>query len=157
MTRTLAWLLVACGGGSASERQGSGEVSADPAAVADVVGVEVSGADGSYTFAVSIRSDETGCAQYADWWEVVRADETLAYRRILNHSHPDEQPFTRDGGPVPVTSGEQLVVRAHHNPTGFTGSIFVGSIESGFVKTGPDPGFAQELASAGPFPVDCWF
>jgi hypothetical protein len=69
---------------------------------ADVVDVSVSGDVGSYIFAVTIASPDSGCAQYADWWEVLGADGSLLYRRVLLHSHVTEQPFVRTGGPVPA-------------------------------------------------------
>ncbi|MCB0054175.1 MAG: hypothetical protein KDE24_32035, partial [Caldilinea sp.] len=68
--------------------------------VADVFGVTVRGDDGAYQFSVEIASPDTGCNQYADWWEVLDSDGNLLYRRILTHSHVDEQPFIRSGGPV---------------------------------------------------------
>ena len=71
---------------------------ANASAIAAVEDVSVSGDPGRYQFAVTIRSDETGCDQYADWWEVVSESGDLLYRRILAHSHVDEQPFARSGG-----------------------------------------------------------
>ena len=51
--------------------------------VADVTSVRVSGEPNAYTFAVTVRSPDTGCDRYANWWEVVAEDESLVYRRIL--------------------------------------------------------------------------
>lgn len=51
-----------------------------------------------------MRSPDRDCGLYADWWEVVGEDGRLLYRRILMHSHPDEQPFTRPGGPVAIAA-----------------------------------------------------
>jgi hypothetical protein len=42
--------------------------------VADVISVDVSGNEGAYQFSVGIRSPDTGCDQYADWWEVITGD-----------------------------------------------------------------------------------
>ena len=82
---------------------------------ADVIGISVSGDPGSYTFSVTVESPDTGCGQYADWWEVVSPEGRLIYRRVLLHSHVDEQPFTRSGGPVDVQPSETVIVQAHMN------------------------------------------
>lgn len=125
--------------------------------MADVTEVAVTGEPGGYTFAVTIRSDETGCEQYADWWEVLTDDGELVFRRILNHSHPDEQPFTRTGGPVDVSASDPLWVRAHLHPAGYTGRIARGTAESGFEIFEAEPDFVSELAKKSPLPGDCWF
>jgi len=67
---------------------------------ARVTKVTVSGEANNYNFSVTIASPDTGCDQYADWWEVFTEDGVLIYRRILAHSHVTEQPFTRSGGAV---------------------------------------------------------
>jgi hypothetical protein len=53
----------------------------DDAVTADVTAVRVSGAPGAYTFSVTLSSPDTGCDQYADWWEVITPDGELVYRR----------------------------------------------------------------------------
>ena len=91
-------------------------VSTNPAdlPVADLVSVAVTGEAGNYTFAVTISSADTGCEQYADWWEVADIETgELLYRRILAHSHTSEQPITRSGGPVPITPNQAVIIRAH--------------------------------------------
>ena len=67
---------------------------------ADVVAVVASGESGAYRFAVSVVSPDTGCDRFADYWEVVTPTGALVYRRVLLHSHVDEQPFVRTGGPA---------------------------------------------------------
>jgi hypothetical protein len=124
---------------------------------ADVVGVRVTGSAHAYTFDVTIRSDETGCDRYADWWEVLTADGALVFRRILDHSHPDEQPFTRGGGPVDVGADDALLVRAHLHPDGYGGAVMAGSAGAAFAKTTVASGFAADLAAAAPLPEDCLF
>ena len=65
---------------------------------ANVMQVSVGGNPGSYTFSVTIESPDSGCDQYADWWEVVSPEGQLIYRRVLLHSHVREQPFHSLGG-----------------------------------------------------------
>ena len=74
-------------------------------ATADVVSVRGTGEPGAFRFDVGVRSPDTGCDQYADWWEVIGQDGRLLYRRVLSHSHVGEQPFARSGEPVPVEAG----------------------------------------------------
>ena len=102
------WLLACTGGGTPGtgepaapvETGTTGSADTGPALVGDVEGVTVSGDPGRYDFAVTLASPDLDCSRYADWWEVVSGEGELLYRRILNHSHADEQPFTRSGGPV---------------------------------------------------------
>jgi hypothetical protein len=124
---------------------------------ADVIGVQVSGAPGAYQFNVTIRSPDTGCQQYADWWEVVSEDGRLLYRRVLLHSHVDEQPFTRSGGPVSMQADTVVWVRAHMNTGGYGGAAFKGSVKAGFKPTEPLPSFAAGLAKQPPLPEGCDF
>jgi hypothetical protein len=124
---------------------------------ADVIGVQVSGAPGAYQFNVTIRSPDTGCQQYADWWEVVSEDGRLLYRRVLLHSHVDEQPFTRSGGPVSIQAGTVVWVRAHMNTGGYGGVAFKGSAKAGFKQAVPDAEFAVGLAKQAPLPDGCDF
>lgn len=134
------------------------EPDAGKALRADVVAVATSGSAGAYNFAVTLRSADTGCNQYADWWEVITPDGALLYRRILAHSHVDEQPFTRSGGPVDVQSTTRVIVRAHMNDAGYGGVAFSGSVEAGFAA---DPSItaelAPQLAEEPPLPNGCAF
>ena len=57
---------------------------------ASVVSVSVSGNTNNYNFSVGVSSPDTGCNQYANWWEVITEEGTLLYRRILGHSHVSE-------------------------------------------------------------------
>jgi hypothetical protein len=141
------WLAVGCAGG--------GDDGGAPSA--DVVGVRATGDAGAYTFWVSIASDETGCDRYADWWEVLDPAGNLVFRRILDHSHPDEQPFERDGGPVPVAAADEVLVRAHLHPGGYVGDGMRGSVAAGFTAWHAEEGFAAALASAEPQPASCLF
>jgi hypothetical protein len=124
---------------------------------ADVLSVGVSGNENAYTFAVEIRSPDTGCQQYADWWEVVAEDGGLIYRRILTHSHVNEQPFTRSGSSVGIIADTIVIVRAHMYPTGYGGAAFRGSVTEGFEAIQPDPDFAPGLEIVDPLPDGCAF
>ena len=114
---------------------------------------------GEYTFSVTIASPDTGCEQYADWWEVIAEDGTLIYRRILTHSHVNEQPFTRSGGKVSITDNQVVYVRAHMNNVGYGGQVMRGSVLNGFeIKTLPND-YAKELETEKqePLPSGCNF
>lgn len=131
---------------------------ATPGELADVTAVETSGQDGAWTFAVTIQSPDTGCKQYAQWWEV--ADDSgneLLYRRILMHSHADEQPFTRDGGPVKISGEQPVVVRAWMLPGGYGGQAMQGTASGGFSVVELPSGWGSGLASQEPLPEDCAF
>ncbi len=142
---------------SPTARPTSPPTTAPAAAVADVRAVSVSGEPNAYRFSVEIASPDLGCEQYADWWEVLNVDGELLYRRILAHSHVDEQPFTRSGGPVPITSDTVVWVRAHMHPGGYGGVAFKGSVESGFQATDYAPDFALDAAETPPLPEGCAF
>ncbi len=159
----IAWLaaagwLSACTG-SAAQSQGErpqNEAESD-SAQARVISVDVSGEEGAFTFAVEIASPDTGCDRYADWWEVVTPNGDLLYRRILLHSHVDEQPFARSGGPVRVASADDVFVRVHMHPDGYAASGAQGSAGAGFSPVNVPPSFAPQLETAPPLPDDCAF
>ncbi|MFK7937494.1 MAG: hypothetical protein AB8G22_28520 [Saprospiraceae bacterium] len=111
----------------------------------------------TYNFSVEITSPDEGCNQYADWWEVVNLDGDLIYRRVLGHSHVNEQPFTRSGGPVRVTETQEVWVRVHMNNTGYSMQGYQGSIANGFQASEIEEGFASDLASVEPLPDGCAF
>jgi len=124
---------------------------------ARIVSVTSSGNENNYTFNVGISSPDTGCAQYADWWEVITEDGALLYRRILAHSHVNEQPFVRSGGTIPITSNDTVIIRAHMNNSGYATAAYIGSVEDGFTATTLAEDFAQNLALTVPLPNGCAF
>lgn len=128
---------------------------------ADVIAVKANGSGGAYNFSVSIQSPDTGCDQYANWWEVLDESGELLYRRILFHSHVDEQPFTRSGGPVPVDADTIVFVRAHmHFPDGsygYGGALFKGTPAGGFEAVDMPADFAARLEQTPPLPDGCAF
>jgi len=133
------------------------EMSETTDGVAQVTKVEVSGQDGEYTFNVTISSPDLGCNQYANWWEIIDLDGNLLYRRILGHSHVDEQPFTRSGGPVVISENTEIYIRAHMNTTSYGSKVFRGSVANGFTSTNLDTNFAKDLEEVAPLPSNCAF
>ena len=128
-----------------------------PMSYADVISVEVSGSDTSYRFSIGVRSPDTGCDQFADWWEVLSPDGLLLYRRVLLHSHVGEQPFTRSGGPVPILYDQEVIIRAHMNTSGYGGQAFRGSVAEGFTPFELAVDFAASLENQPPLPKGCDF
>ncbi|KZS42498.1 hypothetical protein AWE51_03380 [Aquimarina aggregata] len=124
---------------------------------AAVVSVSVSGNENSYSFSVGIKSPDTGCNQYADWWEVITENETLLYRRILAHSHVNEQPFVRSGGPISITKDQVVIIRAHMNTSGYGDKVFKGSVSTGFKEEDLEKTFANALETVAPLPSGCAF
>ena len=125
---------------------------------AEVLTASASGEPLAYTFRVTVRSPDTGCDQYADWWEVVTPEGSLVYRRVLGHSHVTEQPFTRTGGPVAIAADDEVIVRAHmNNHLGYGHVAVRGSPATGFAPTEVSPDFAAELATEEPLPTGCPF
>ena len=123
----------------------------------DVLAVRAVGEPNAYEIAVEVASPDTGCDQYIDWWEVVSDDGKLIYRRTLLHSHVNEQPFTRSGGPVPIEADAVVIVRAHIYPGGYGGRAMRGSVGSGFDAWESGVDFAFDLEKAPPQPPDCGF
>ncbi len=124
---------------------------------ANVVSVEVSGQSNQYYFSVGISSPDTGCEQYADWWEVLSEDGKLIYRRILLHSHVNDQPFTRSSGAVDILPETVVFIRAHMNQNGYGGKIMKGSVESGFNGVDLSHGFSLDIENEPPLPAGCNF
>ena len=126
-------------------------------AYADVLSVNIAGNVGSYRFSVTIQSPDTGCDQYANWWEVISEEGELLHRRILLHSHVNEQPFSRSSGPVTVQADQALIVRAHMHPSGYGGQALKGTVAEGFSVVELADDFALALAQQEPLPTGCSF
>jgi hypothetical protein len=160
------------GGAGGSDDGGSGGTSGSGGSgerpYAHVTGVAVTGEPGAYSFAVTIESADIDCSQYADFWEVVSESGALVYRRILEHSHTDENgttdadapgnTFTRSGGPVDVLADESVVVRAHMNTDGYNGMAMRGTAAASFVDAPDvDEDFAADIEDDEPQPGECLF
>ena len=151
-------ILCACGSsGSGVEAEPEQNSTIAETRSAEVTAVNYTGEPGDYIFSVTVESPDTGCNQYADWWEVVTSDETLVYRRVLTHSHVNEQPFTRSGGPVSVAEDEDIIIRAHMNDIGYGTQVFRGTVLQGFTSMSLDATFATELDTIQPLPDSCAF
>ena len=124
---------------------------------AKVTEVQVTGMANNYTFAVTVDSPDTGCDRYADWWEVVTPAGELIYRRVLLHSHADEQPFKRTGGTVAIKPEQEVIVRVHMSPGGYSNQAQQGTVASGFTTVTLAEDFAQNLATIQPLPENCAF
>jgi hypothetical protein len=135
---------------------------------ANVTAVSITGSPPAYQFVISIESSDVDCTQYADWWEVLSEDGTLVYRRILEHSHTDENgtsdadapgnTFTRDGGPVALAPEASVLVRAHMNVGGYNGRVMQGSPSGAFNDAAAlAAGFAAGVESEAPQPAGCLF
>ncbi|MEL6223535.1 MAG: hypothetical protein AAFR31_12950 [Cyanobacteria bacterium J06627_8] len=124
---------------------------------ASVIAVEVSGEPNDYSFSVTVESSDLGCNQYADWWEVITDDGALIHRRVLLHSHVEEQPFTRSSSPVNVEPDQLVIVRAHLAPIGYGTQAMAGTVSSGFESIELPATFAEELAEQPPLPQSCAF
>lgn len=122
-----------------------------------ITNVDTSGEENNYQFSVGIKSPDTGCNQYANWWEVISEEGVLIYRRILGHSHVDEQLFVRSGGPVAIEKDQVVIIRAHMNTSGYSTQIFKGSIANGFSENTLAGDFAIELETTEPLPSNCAF
>ncbi len=89
----------------------------------------VQGADGTWTFHVTVAHPDTGWEDYADGWDVVAPDGTVLkpdpdrpFTRLLTHPHETEQPFTRSQSGVAIPDGvTQVTVRAHDLVDGWGG------------------------------------
>ena len=125
--------------------------------LASVTKVEVPGNENTYTFNVTVLSPDTGCDQYADWWEVLDLEGNLIYRRILAHSHVGEQPFTRSGGTIAILENTEVYIRAHMNTSGYGNQALKGTVLNGFTIINLDVEFSKELENNAPLPSDCAF
>ncbi|WP_298316886.1 hypothetical protein [uncultured Aquimarina sp.] len=160
MKNVLICIIVFTISASACSKDNDSSIETDisiPEVTAGVTNVSVTGQEGNYTFSVEIKSPDLGCNQYADWWEIVSEDGRLLYRRILAHSHVNEQPFTRSGSPVNIAKDEIVYIRAHMNNKGYGDVVFKGSVSTGFNQETLETTFASELETTAPLPNGCAF
>ncbi len=133
LTFVLSWALLsltACDVLSPAAQTAAVNSLVTPTANADVTFVRaVHGADGLWTFHVTVAHPDTGWDDYVDGWDVVTPGETVLkpdpespFTRLLLHPHVDEQPFTRSQSGIAIPAGVTRVrVRAHDIINGFGG------------------------------------
>ena len=124
---------------------------------AQVIEVTISGESNAYTINTTISSPDKGCDLYADWWEIIDLEGNLIYRRILTHSHVEEQPFTRSGSNIPLKNEDEVYIRVHMNTTGYASAVQKGSIVNGFSAAELSSDFAKGLEKVAPLPNGCAF
>ncbi|UES40420.1 hypothetical protein [Roseibium aggregatum] len=79
----------------------------------EIVSAKATGSAGVWTFAVTLRHDDTGWDHYADLWQILTPDGELLGERVLLHPHVDEQPFTRSQSGITIPEGvSQVIIRA---------------------------------------------
>jgi hypothetical protein len=157
MFRRLIVAIMFLGACSDTATKTNGENIPPDKPVANVISVLVNGDPKAYEFSVEIVSPDTGCGQYADWWEILSEDGILIYRRILAHSHVNEQPFVRSGKPVPIEANGIVYVRGHMHPDGYGGTVYKGSVENGFQEVTVSSDFAPSVEKEPPQPDGCAF
>ena len=116
----------ACGSddeSSGSETDAESDGAATEQEFPDVIGVEATRDDDSWTFAVTISSPYDTPERYADAWRVLGPDGTEYGIRILAHDHASEQPFTRSQSGIVVPDDVEVVtVQARDLANGWGGA-----------------------------------
>jgi len=153
----LFFTLIACSTDAQTEDNSNPQEQSDSEALASITAVAATGESGAYTFNVTIASPDTGCEQYADWWEIINLEGDLIYRRILGHSHVNEQPFTRGGGPVAIDESTAVYIRAHMNSSSYGTQVFKGTVKDGFTAMNLASDFSKDLETKAPLPQNCAF
>lgn len=89
---------------------------------ADVLEVQVTGAEGTYRFEVTVSHADEGWDHYADAWDIVGPDGEIIAIRELAHPHVEEQPFTRSLPNVEIPDDiKEVTVRARDSVHGHGG------------------------------------
>ncbi|EDX85922.1 hypothetical protein S7335_3625 [Synechococcus sp. PCC 7335] len=151
--------LASCGTQSVTKGSSAVTESSVDETPASVIAVETTEEASGYLFSVTVRSPDTGCDRYANWWEVITEEGDLIYRRTLAHSHIEEQPFTRSGGPIEsdLVTAQPVIVRVHMHPDGYSDRAMSGTVGETFRQITLPADFAAELAESSPWPKGCAF
>lgn len=94
-----------------------GDVAAGEVTVVDAKAQQ--SADGTWRFDVTLKHADSGWDHYADRWDVLLPDGTVAGSRTLHHPHVEEQPFTRSLGGVAIDPFvTEVLIRGHDSQHG---------------------------------------
>ena len=92
---------------------------------ASVIDVEMSRQGDTWTFALTVLSDDVGATEYADQWELRTSAGDVIATRVLVHAHINEQPFTRSRSGVEIPPGTTTLIGvARHGFGGYCGDVF---------------------------------
>lgn len=92
---------------------------------ASVIDVEMSRQGDTWTFALTVLSDDVGATEYADQWELRTSAGDVIATRVLAHAHINEQPFTRSLSGVEIPPGTTTLIGvARHGVGGYCGDVF---------------------------------
>ncbi|MFT5706884.1 MAG: hypothetical protein ACI9ES_001173 [Oceanospirillaceae bacterium] len=73
----------------------------------------------NYSFSVTLKHADKSWDHYANVWQVETLDGQVLGKRVLQHPHVNEQPFTRSLGSVTIDKGiKQVVITAGCNVDG---------------------------------------
>jgi hypothetical protein len=94
-------------------------------------------------FSVTVQHADTGWKHYANRYDVLDVNGPLIASRTLRHPHVDEQPFTRELGPLAIRHEvEKVRVRAHDLEHGIGGAEVIVEIPHERAEAGeraPEP------------------
>jgi len=80
----------------------------------------------TYRVTATIASADTGWNKYADFWVVRTPRGFVLRKRVLEHPHIDDQPFTRALSGLHIPEGEDVVeIAASDSVEGLCGQIIV--------------------------------
>lgn len=89
---------------------------------ASVVGAQATNDGDTWTFALTVRSDDISATEFGDSWELRTLDGDVLATRVLAHEHINEQPFTRSMSGIVIPEGITTVLGvAHHSVGGYCG------------------------------------
>jgi hypothetical protein len=89
---------------------------------ASVIDAEATKNGDTWTFALTVRSDDISTTEFGDSWELRTLDGEVIATRVLAHEHMNEQPFTRSMSGIVIPEGITTVIGvAHHSVGGYCG------------------------------------